>query len=133
MGQAAQKELDAAKKEVEESMQEEVAAMQNFKAMGDKKRDAEKKIQLERANLMEAQKKLNMINVMAVAFKSRQMAEEAKQRAAQAAAQAKEALMAQREREKAALEATRKALSEARGKRLAAAGVVAGVVNPEPA
>merc|ERR1712130_2948 len=110
--------FDQTRAEVETAMKEEEAAGAEYKAATDKKSAAEQRTQEERNKLMEAQKKLTMLDVMATAFKTRKMAEDSKRRAHEATANAKKAMLEQRQREKDALEATKRALAEARGKRL---------------
>merc|ERR1712130_377752 len=82
--------FDQARAEVETAMKEEGA---EYKAATDKKSAAEQRTQEERNKLMEAQKKLTMLDVMATAFKTRKMAEDSKRRAHEATANAKKAML----------------------------------------
>lgn len=118
---AAKHAFEASKAQVEKAMEEEMSAVTDLKTANDKKANSGNTTQAKRAELMEAQKKCTMLEVMATAFKSRQMAEDAKKKAKLSMDAAKAAMQEQREREKAALEATKKALQEAKQKRLSAA------------
>jgi len=111
--------FEAAKAEVEKAMEEEAKAAALVKVANDKKAGVGTKTMDKRAELMEAQKKLTMLEVMATAFKFKQIADESNKKAKEAVENAKKALQEQREREKEALAATKAALQEAKAKRLA--------------
>lgn len=116
---AAQKEFEAARALVNEAIGEETAAAERMRIVNEKKAQAAAVIDTQRKEMMDAQRKLALLEVAAVTAQKTKMLNERKKAAAEAAEAAKKAWLETREREKAALEATKKALAEAR----AAAGV----------
>merc|ERR1740129_1626490 len=81
--------------------------------------------------VLDEQMNLAMLEVMAVNISKMQELEKRRQAAAQAADEAKRIMTEQRQRKKDALEATRKALAEARGKGVGKAGKRASADNAE--
>eukprot|EP00927_Polykrikos_kofoidii_P034086 TRINITY_DN2891_c0_g1_i3.p1 TRINITY_DN2891_c0_g1~~TRINITY_DN2891_c0_g1_i3.p1 ORF type:complete len:280 (-),score=85.44 TRINITY_DN2891_c0_g1_i3:119-913(-) len=116
----AQEEFEAAKKAVAEAMDEEAASAAARRDLQNKKQDSHKVVEEKRLELLEVQKKLAMIEVLALNHGRMQELEEKRRAAAEAAESAKKHLMEQRAKEKAALEATRQALAEAKQQRAGA-------------
>eukprot|EP00411_Alexandrium_monilatum_P060817 CAMPEP_0175500222 /NCGR_PEP_ID=MMETSP0096-20121207/6212_1 /TAXON_ID=311494 /ORGANISM="Alexandrium monilatum, Strain CCMP3105" /LENGTH=351 /DNA_ID=CAMNT_0016802261 /DNA_START=60 /DNA_END=1113 /DNA_ORIENTATION=+ len=118
---AAQEEFEQARAEVEAAIAKEAEATERHRKLKEKRQEAVDKEDLERRRLLEAQKKLAMMEVMAVNKKKMQELEEKRKAATEAAETAKRNLQEQRQREKDALEATRRALDEARALKAQAA------------
>merc|ERR1719424_1989396 len=107
-------EYEKAKGEIAAATQKEMEAAMGYKAIVAKKMDVFKKVEECRKELYEAQKKVAMLEVLAVNHAKMKALEE-NRRAAQAAAEdARKNMLEQKQREKDALEATRKALAEVR-------------------
>mmetsp|Transcript_68108 Transcript_68108/g.190189 ORF Transcript_68108/g.190189 Transcript_68108/m.190189 type:complete len:331 (+) Transcript_68108:118-1110(+) len=113
----AQQEFDKAKADVAEAIDKEKESANKYRELKGKRQEFTKKNESQRMELLEAQKKLAMLEVLAL--NHARMAElEAKRKAATEAAEAaKRHLLEQRQKEKEALEATRQALAEARASR----------------
>merc|ERR1719230_1341945 len=97
-------------------IQKEEEAAKAYKVVKDEKDGSATKVNTARTKLLEAQKKVAMLEVMAVNQRRQKELEEMRKAATAAAEAAKRNLAEQRKREKDALEATRKALEEARQK-----------------
>jgi len=105
----AQKELDLAQEEVARTIQEELAAAKAYHDIKERSKvpsDDDKK-----AQLLEAQKKLAMLEVMAASQSKMKLLEEQQRVATEAAEAARLAIQEQKQRERDALEATRAALA----------------------
>jgi len=113
--EAAQKEFDDAKEHVAKAIENEAATAARWNELKSKKDEAHAKVDSKRGELLEAQKRLAMLEV--VALNHARMAElEGKRKAATEAAEAaKRHLLEQRQKEKEALEKTKQALMELRG------------------
>merc|ERR1719158_1874752 len=89
-------------------------AATSYKSVVSKRPQVTKKVEEARKELYEAQKKVAMLEVLAVNHAKMQALEETRRRAQQAAEEAKKNMLEQKQREKDALEATRKAIAEVR-------------------
>merc|ERR1719373_534914 len=108
----------------------EQEAAKGYSEARKKKEDCAKKGEENTRNLLEARKKVAMLEVHQVNQRKMKELEEKRRAATAAAEQAKKNLMEQRQREKDALEATRKALELARQKAREAKGIGRGVKRP---
>merc|ERR1712083_823967 len=111
---AAEDEYNKAKKDVEDAIQKEQAAASAFREAKAKRQQELTRVETLRRDLMEAQKKVALLEIHAMNARKMQELEARRKAAADAAEQAKKFLAEQRQKEKEALEATRKALEEAR-------------------
>merc|ERR1712232_601157 len=107
-------EFEAAKLEVEEAVKKEAAAAAKVRELKENKKSGGGGLSEGRLTLLEAQKKLAMIEVVALNQKRMQELEKMKRAATEAAEQAKKSLQEQRQKEKEMLEATRKQLADAK-------------------
>lgn len=130
----AKKEFDEAKAAVAAFIEQEAVAAKSFRESKDKKNEAHGKVDEKRKDLLEAQKRLAMLEVMHIQAGKMKLLEERRKAANEAAEAAKRNLVEQRQKEKEALEATRKALEAARNmaKGGGKAKRVAGGVEPSP-
>eukprot|EP00928_Gymnodinium_smaydae_P071255 TRINITY_DN54896_c0_g1_i1.p1 TRINITY_DN54896_c0_g1~~TRINITY_DN54896_c0_g1_i1.p1 ORF type:complete len:295 (-),score=88.02 TRINITY_DN54896_c0_g1_i1:253-1086(-) len=119
----AKTELESATAAVQEAIEEETAAGGRLRELKGRREDAVKAVSQKRLDLVEVQKKLAMIEVLALNHGRMKELESKRKAATAAAAEAKRALLEHRQKEKDALEATRAALAEARA---AAKGVGKG-------
>lgn len=126
----AQKEFDKAKADVTSLMDAEMAAAAKYRDMKIRRTDALKTVESKRNELLESQKKLAMLEVMAMNHARMAELEAKRKQATEAAEAAKRQLMEQRTKEKAALEATRQALMEARQQKTSALAAVRGAKRP---
>ena len=111
---AALKEFEVVKKEVESAVDAEAAAATKLRGLKDSKNTKNGGLSEGRLTLLEAQKKLAMIEVLALNHKRMQELESLRKSATEAAEQAKKNLQEQRQKEKDLLEATRKQLQDAK-------------------
>merc|ERR1712217_46718 len=111
---AAQAEYEQAKKEVEEAIAKEAEAAAAYRAIKEKRASTGKKVDEARHALMDAQKRVALIELQAMNDRKMKELEEKRRAATEAAEAAKKHLADQRQKEKEALQATRKALEEAR-------------------
>jgi len=123
---AASKKVDEAQRhfaevqaEVASAEEQELEAMNDYKAYAAKRGDASKAKESANNELLEATRSLAIIEVMAENRKKMQELEEKRHAAQEAAQAATQHLAAQKAAEKEALEATRKALMEQKAKALA--------------
>merc|ERR1719254_451268 len=107
-------------------MEKETEAARAFRAVKEEQDASAGKVAEARNKLLESQKKVAMLEVMAVNARKMKELEEKRKAATAAAEAAKRNLLEQRQREKDALEATRKALEEARQKAKEAKGIGRG-------
>merc|ERR1711948_213556 len=112
--QAAQAEYDQAKKEVEDAIAKESETAAAYRAIKEKRASSGKKVDEARHALMDAQKRVALIELQAMNDRKMKELEEKRRAATEAAEAAKKHLADQRQKEKEALQATRKALEEAR-------------------
>jgi len=115
-------EYDKAKGEIAEAMEQERAAASSYKELTSKRMEMTKKVDEARKELYEGQKKQAMLEVLAVNHAKMKALEETRQKAQQAAEEARKNMMENKQREKEALEATRRALAEARLEQSKASG-----------
>merc|ERR1711879_720536 len=101
---AAIKEFEAAKAEVEEAVKMEAAAASKVRELKETKKNGGGGLSEGRLTLLEAQKKLAMVEVVALNQKRMQELEKMKRAATEAAEQAKKNLQEQRQKEKEMLE-----------------------------
>merc|ERR1719215_305510 len=106
--------FDKARSAVEAAIAEEKESANALKALKQKKENALESVEEARKELLEAQKKVSMLEVMAANHRRVKELEKARKEATAAAAAAKEDLARQKANQKAALEATRKELEAAR-------------------
>merc|ERR1719162_778110 len=110
----AKADYEEAKKEIEAATQKEIEAAAGYKAVVAQRSEVTKKVEDARKELYEAQKKVAMLEVLAVNHQKMKMLEDTRKRAQQAAEDARKNMLEQKQREKEALEATRRALAEVR-------------------
>merc|ERR1711879_997883 len=101
---AAIKEFEAAKAEVQEAVNKEAAAAAKVRELKESKKSVGGGLSEGRLTLLEAQKKLAMVEVVALNQKRMQELEKMKRAATEAAEQAKKNLQEQRQKEKEMLE-----------------------------
>merc|ERR1719486_1487908 len=89
-------------------------AAASYKAVVAKRSEVTKQVEEARKELYEGQKKVAMLEVLAVNHAKMKALEETRKNAQKAAEEAKRNMLEQKQREKDALEATRKAIAEAR-------------------
>merc|ERR1719277_2667198 len=95
-------------------IEKEQEAAKAYKDVKDESTSSVNKVAEARNKLLEAQKKVAMLEVMAVNARRMKELEEKRRAATLAAEQAKRQVVEQRQREKDALEATRRQLEEAK-------------------
>merc|ERR1719277_879911 len=110
-------------------IEKEQEAAKAYKDVKDESTSSVNKVAEARNKLLESQKKVAMLEVMAVNARKMKELEEKRKAATAAAEAAKRNLLEQRQREKDALEATRKALEEARQKAKEAKGIGRGAAK----
>merc|ERR1719343_1215042 len=123
-------ENEAAKAEVEKAVEKETEMAKKFGDLKAKSQQAQQEVVRLRSEQLEAQKKLAMVEVLAVNAARMKELEERRRMATEAAELARKNLAEQRQREKDALEATRRALEEARAAMGAAKGGGRGTKRP---
>jgi hypothetical protein len=111
---AAIQEFEAAKREVEDAVTKETAAAAKVRDLKERKKSDGGGLSEGRLTLLEAQKKLAMVEVLGLNQKRMKELEAMKRAATEAAEQAKKNLQEQRQKEKELLEATRKQLADAK-------------------
>jgi len=112
--EAAVKEFDEIQAIMKEAIEKESDAAHKYRQMSDQRAEASHKEMDRRQQLLEEQKKLNMLEVMALEHKKMEELELKKKEATETAEAAKRSLAEQKQRERDALEATKKALEDAR-------------------
>lgn len=110
----AQREVDKARAGIAAEQQKELEAASSYKETVGKRSEITKKVEEARKELYEAQKKVAMLEVLAVNHAKMKALEETRKKAQEAAEAARKNMLEQKQREKEALEATRKALAETR-------------------
>merc|ERR1719408_417432 len=113
-GAEAQAEVQKAKTEIAATTQQELAAAAAYKDIVGRRAEVTKKVEEARKELYEMQKKVAMLEVLAVNHAKMKALEETRKKAQEAAEEARRIMLEQKQREKEALEATRKALAETR-------------------
>jgi len=119
-------EYEKAKAEIAAATQKEMQAAVSYKEIVGNRLVVTKQVEEARKELYEAQKKVAMLEVLAVNHAKMKALEETRMAAQKAAEDARKNMLEQKQREKEALEATRRALAEVReaqkaGKRKVAA------------
>merc|ERR1719409_2130507 len=89
-------------------------AAAEYKTIMQGRADIQKNVEEQRKELYEQQKKVAMLEVLAVNHAKMKALDEARKRAQEAAEEARKNMLEQKQREKEALEATRRALAETR-------------------
>jgi len=112
--EAAVKEFDEIQAMMNEAIDKESEAAHKYRQMSDQRAEASHKEMDRRQQLLEEQKTLNMLEVMALEHKKMEELELKKKEATETAEAAKRNLAEQKQRERDALEATKKALEDAR-------------------
>merc|ERR1719453_2613122 len=97
-------------------------AAASYKAIIANRSEVTKQVEEARKELYEAQKKVAMMEVLAVNHAKMKALEDARKRAQEAAEAARKNMLEQKQREKEALEATRRALAETRAAAKGAGG-----------
>merc|ERR1719335_249347 len=110
----AETEYEQAKAGIAEATAKEMEAAASYKAIIGQRTEITKQVEEERKHLYEAQKKVAMMEVLAVNHAKMKALEETRKAAQLAAEEAKRTMLEQKQREKEALEATRAALAAAR-------------------
>jgi len=110
----ARREFEVEQKNVEAAMAEEMAGATKLREFSEKRDTVRAEVNKKRTELMEAQKALAMLEVMALNHARMKELEVRRKAAADAADAAKRNLIEQRAKEKEALEATKRLLEEAR-------------------
>jgi len=110
----AKAEYEKAKAEIAAATQKEMDAAASYKAVVAKRSEVTKQVEEARKELYEGQKKVAMLEVLAVNHAKMKALEETRKNAQKAAEEAKRNMLEQKQREKDALEATRRAIAEAR-------------------
>jgi len=110
----ANKEVQKAKDEISSAQNKELEAAKAYKDIVGQRSEITKKVEEARKELYEQQKKVAMLEVLAVNHAKMKALEETRRQAQQAAEEAKKNMLEQKAREKEALEATRRALAETR-------------------
>merc|ERR1712032_1140223 len=132
MGHAAQaavatKEFEEIQALMTEVLDKETGASHKYRQLSDQRAAAAQRELDYRQQFVEEQRKLNMLEVMALEHEKMQELEQKKKEATESAEAAKRNLAEQKQRERDALEATKKALEDARlagrgGKRVSIGG-----------
>jgi len=107
-------DYDKAKAAVAAATEAEIAAANAHKETMGKRADVAKKVMEARTKLYEYQRKVAMMEVLAVNAQKMKQLDAARKAAQQAAEEAKKNMLEQKQREKEAMEATRKAIAEQR-------------------
>jgi len=110
----AKADYNTAKAEIAAATQKEMEAAAGYKDVVAKRSEVTKKVEEARKELYEYQKKVAMLEVLAVNHAKMKALEETRLKAQQAAEAARQNMLEQKQREKEALEATRRALAETR-------------------
>jgi len=110
----AQRDYEKAKNEIAAATQKEIESAASYKAIVAQRSEVTKQVEDARKELYEQQKKVAMMEVLAVNHAKMKALEDTRKRAQEAAEQAKRNMFEQKQREKEALEATRRALAEVR-------------------
>merc|ERR1719408_558026 len=113
-GAEAQAEVQKAKTEIAATTQQELAAAAEYKKIVASRSEVTKKVEEARKELYEGQKKVAMLEVLAVNHAKMKALEETRKKAQEAAEEARRNMLEQKKREKDALEATKRALADAR-------------------
>merc|ERR1719253_491814 len=108
----AKKEYEKAQAEIQAATQKEMEAAAGYKQVIASRSEVTKKVEEARKELYEAQKKVAMLEVLAVNHAKMKALEDTRKRAQQAAEDARKNMLEQKQREKDSLEATRRALAE---------------------
>ena len=122
----AAKEFDRAKAQVEEAMGAEFQAASKYRRLKDERNKSLTRVEEQRRKLLEEQKRLAMLEVMALNASKIKLLEERRKAATEAAEAAKRAMLEQKQKEKEALEATRRQLEDTRASLATAKGLAAG-------
>merc|ERR1719478_1060253 len=110
-----------------------MAAAASYKEIIGKRSEITKQVEAARKELYEGQKKVAMLEVLAVNHAKMKALEETRRRAQEAAEAAKKSMLEQKQREKEALEATRRALADVRAEQKGMKKRMAGVIHPDEA
>jgi len=110
----AKAEYEKAKVEIAAATQKEMGAAASYKQVVASRSEVTKLVEEARKALYEQQKKVAMLEVLAVNHQKMKALEDLRKNAQEAAANAKKTMLEQKQREKDALEATRKALADIR-------------------
>jgi len=110
----AKADYEKAKAEIAAATQAEMQAAASYKQVVANRATVTKNVEEARKELYEVQKKVAMMEVLAVNHAKMKALEETRLKAQQAAESARKNMLEQKQREKEALEATRKALAETR-------------------
>jgi len=110
----AKAEYEKAKVEIAAATQKEMAAAASYKQVVASRSEVTKLVEEARKALYEQQKKVAMLEVLAVNHQKMKQLEDLRKNAQEAAANAKATMLMQKQREKDALEATRRALADIR-------------------
>jgi len=110
----AKAEFEKAKVEIAAETQKEMEAAASYKQVVASRSEVTKHVEEARTALYEQQKKLAMLEVLAVNHQKMKQLEDLRKNAQEAAANAKKTMLEQKQREKDALEATRQALADIR-------------------
>merc|ERR1712048_1237777 len=112
----AQKEFEQIKTEVATAMEKEQEAAKKWADMKAKKAEATETVDSKRKELLEAQKRLAMLEVTALNHARMKELDEKKKQAMEAAAAAKNLWLEQKQKQKEALEETKRQLREQKEK-----------------
>jgi len=105
-------EYDKASQDAQNAMATEMEMARTYKAVWDQRAEVESKVDECRNDLYQAQKKVAMLEVLAVNHAKMKELEEKKAAAMRMAEEARRSMLEQKQREKEALEQTRKLLAE---------------------
>jgi len=132
--QAEEAKLDyeKAKTEIANATQREMEAAAGYKAIVAQRSEVTKQVEDARKELYESQKKVAMLEVLAVNHAKMKALEDTRRRAQEAAEQARKNMLEQKQKEKEALEATRRALAEVKAEQKGAKKKIAAV-HPDEA
>ena len=126
--EAAKKEYGEATTSTQKAIADELEAAARFKELNEKKMKAMTKLDAMKTELLNMQKKVAQMEVLYVNQQRMKELKDRQEAASKAAEDAKRQLLLQRQKEKEALEATRKALADMKGKGSKGAG--RGVKRP---
>jgi len=110
----AKKQYDKASQDAKDAMTDEMESARQYKIVCDQRGEVAKKVEETRAELYQAQKKVAMLEVLAVNHAKMKELEERKQAAMKMAEESRKNMLEQKQREKEALEATRSLLAQQR-------------------
>jgi len=110
----AKAEYEKAKIDIAAATQKEMEAAASYKQVVASRSEVTKLVEEARKALYEQQKKVAMLEVLAVNHQKMKALEDLRKNAQEAAANAKKTMLEQKQREKEALEATRRALADIR-------------------